>query len=108
MCRHKRRSGTKRGFSAPKHGWAAVLNSTCSAGMFHLVQPQRYLLMAEDFRIEKDSMGEMRIPARYLFGATTQRAVENFPISGIRFNRDFIRMLAVLKATCAEVNRSLG
>lgn len=53
-------------------------------------------------------MGEMRIPAGLLYGASTQRAVENFPISGLRFDRDFIRALAVVKACCAEVNGELG
>ncbi len=64
--------------------------------------------MAGDFRVEKDSMGEMRIPARFLYGASTQRAVENFPISGIRFGRDFIRVLAIIKSSCARVNEGLG
>ncbi len=63
--------------------------------------------MAQDFRIEKDSMGEMKIPSHYLYGASTQRAVENFPVSDLRFGRDFIRLLAVLKASCAEVNLEL-
>lgn len=64
--------------------------------------------MSDSFRVEKDSMGEMKLPTHALYGATTQRAVENFPVSGIRFNRDFIRVLAVLKASCAEVNQKLG
>ena len=64
--------------------------------------------MASDHRMEKDSMGEMRLPANALYGATTQRAVENFPVSGIPFSRDYIRQLAVVKASCAEVNRELG
>ncbi|MBL8086412.1 MAG: hypothetical protein JNN26_27535, partial [Candidatus Obscuribacter sp.] len=61
-----------------------------------------------DVRIEKDSMGEMKIPGHLLYGASTQRAVENFPVSNLRFSRDFIRMLAVIKASCAEVNEELG
>lgn len=61
-----------------------------------------------EFRVEKDSMGEMRTPAKSLYGATTQRAVENFPVSGLRFSRDFIRDLAIIKACCAEVNQKLG
>lgn len=64
--------------------------------------------MASEFRIERDSMGEMKIPSRYLYGASTQRAVENFPVSGIRFGRDFIRVLGLVKASCVEVNRRLG
>jgi fumarate hydratase class II len=46
-----------------------------------------------DYRIEKDSLGEVRVPADALYGAQTQRAVENFPVSGIRFPRVFIRAL---------------
>jgi fumarate hydratase, class II len=61
----------------------------------------------EKVRIEKDSMGEMKVPGEALYGATTQRAVENFPVSGIRFSRDFVRILAVVKASCAEVNKKL-
>lgn len=64
--------------------------------------------MSADFRIEKDSMGEMKIPSKFLYGASTQRAVENFPISGIRFSREFIRVLAVIKTSCAEINKELG
>jgi len=64
--------------------------------------------MSGEFRVEKDSMGEMKTPANMLYGATTQRAVENFPVSGIRFSREFIRVLALVKASCAEVNKKLG
>ncbi len=48
-------------------------------------------------RIEKDSMGEMPVPAEALYGATTQRAVLNFPISGYRFGRSFLRALGLIK-----------
>ena len=61
-----------------------------------------------DFRIEKDSLGEVKVPAEALYGAQTQRAVENFPVSGIRFPRTFIRALGLIKATAAEVNAGLG
>src|SRR5574337_312844 len=61
-----------------------------------------------DFRIEKDSLGEVKVPARALYGAQTQRAVENFPVSGIRFPRVFIRSLGLIKAVAAEVNAGLG
>src|SRR4028119_1543990 len=54
-------------------------------------------------RIEKDSMGEMRVPQDALYAAQTQRAVENFPISGLRFPRSFIRALALLKAAAGQV-----
>ncbi len=61
-----------------------------------------------DFRIERDTMGEMRVPADALYGPQTQRAVENFPISGLRFPRTFIRALGLIKACAAEVNGRLG
>ena len=59
-------------------------------------------------RIERDSMGEMEVPADALFGASTQRAVLNFPISGQRFPRAFIRALALIKEAAAETNAELG
>ncbi len=62
----------------------------------------------ENYRIEKDSLGEVKVPADALYGAQTQRAVENFPVSGIPFPRVFIRSLGLIKAVCAEVNAGLG
>ncbi len=59
-------------------------------------------------RIEKDSMGEMQVPADALWGASTQRAHLNFPISGTRFGRKFIRALGLVKYACAMANESLG
>jgi fumarate hydratase, class II len=59
-------------------------------------------------RIERDSMGEMEVPADALYGASTQRAVLNFPISGQRFPRAFIRALALVKQAAAETNGELG
>lgn len=61
-----------------------------------------------DFRIEKDSLGEVKVPVDALYGAQTQRAVLNFPVSGIRFPRVFIRSLGLIKAVTAEVNAGLG
>jgi fumarate hydratase class II len=61
-----------------------------------------------EFRIEKDSMGEMSVPAGALYGAQTQRAAENFPISGIRFSREFIRALGEIKLAAARANEALG
>ncbi|MCH7494894.1 MAG: class II fumarate hydratase, partial [Candidatus Marinimicrobia bacterium] len=58
-------------------------------------------------RIEKDSMGEMKVPADSYYGAQTQRAVENFPISGIRFSRRFIQALGMIKRAAAKVNAEL-
>jgi len=59
-------------------------------------------------RIERDSMGEMAVPADALYGASTQRAVLNFPISGQRFPRGFIRALALVKLAAADTNGGLG
>jgi fumarate hydratase class II len=59
-------------------------------------------------RIERDSMGEMEVPADALYGASTQRAVLNFPISGHRMPRRFLRALALIKLAAAETNRGLG
>jgi len=61
-----------------------------------------------EYRTERDSLGEVRIPAGALYGAQTQRAVENFPVSGLRFPRAFIQALAVIKGAAAEVNSELG
>lgn len=58
-------------------------------------------------RIERDSMGEMAVPANALYGATTARAVENFPISGIPFGRSFIRAVGLIKQSAAEANARL-
>jgi fumarate hydratase, class II len=60
------------------------------------------------YRTERDSLGEMRVPADALWGAQTQRAVENFPISGIRFPRRFIHALGVIKKAAAQANAELG
>jgi len=60
------------------------------------------------YRIEKDSMGELRVPAEALYGAQTQRAVENFPISGLTMPASFIRALGLVKAACARANQELG
>ena len=60
------------------------------------------------FRIEADSMGQMRIPEKAYWGAETQRAVENFPVSNLRFPRRFLRALGMLKRASAEANRELA
>ncbi len=59
-------------------------------------------------RTERDSMGPMEVPAGAYYGASTQRAVLNFPISGLRFSRPFIRVLGLIKLAAAEVNAELG
>jgi fumarate hydratase class II len=58
-------------------------------------------------RVERDSMGELRVPVTALWGAQTQRAVENFPISGLTMPQAFIRALGLIKATAAETNVGL-
>ena len=60
------------------------------------------------FRIESDSMGEVKVPAAAYYGAQTQRAVQNFPISGLRFPREFIRAMGLIKRAAARVNLELG
>ena len=60
------------------------------------------------FRIEKDSMGEVKVPENAKYGAQTQRAHDNFPISGIRFTRAFIKALGIIKKNAAQVNFELG
>ncbi len=60
------------------------------------------------YRIEKDSLGEVRVPENKLYGAQTQRAVDNFPISGLPMPPAFIRALGLIKYSCAETNVRLG
>jgi fumarate hydratase class II len=64
--------------------------------------------MPDGYRIEKDSLGEVGVPTDALYGAQTQRALENFPISGQRFGRGFIQALGLLKKAAAITNRELG
>jgi aspartate ammonia-lyase len=61
-----------------------------------------------DYRIEKDTLGEVPVPAKALYGAQTQRAVENYPISGLREHPTFIRAFILLKKAAALANRDLG
>jgi fumarate hydratase class II len=61
-----------------------------------------------EYRIEQDSMGGMKVPAAALYGPQTQRAVENFPVSGEPMPGEFIRALGLLKQVCARVNAGLG
>ncbi len=65
--------------------------------------------MAEQtYRTERDSMGEVKVPVDALYGAQTQRAVDNFPISDLRFSRTFIRALGLVKGAAAAANQELG
>jgi len=61
-----------------------------------------------DVRIETDSLGEVRVPADALYGAQTQRAKENFPVSSLRFPRRFVEALGTIKAAAARANKQLG
>jgi fumarate hydratase class II len=60
------------------------------------------------YRIEKDSLGEVKVPEGVYYGAQTQRAIDNFQVSGIRFGRRFIWALGLIKRACAETNEELG
>ncbi|UCG11237.1 MAG: class II fumarate hydratase [Deltaproteobacteria bacterium] len=62
----------------------------------------------QSFRVETDSMGQVMVPASAYYGAQTQRAVQNFPISGLRFPREFLRALGRIKRAAARVNLELG
>src|ERR1035438_9382181 len=68
----------------------------------------RFGTMKTQFRSESDSMGDVRVPADAYYGAQTARAVENFPISGLRFSRAFIRALGLIKKHAAATNAELG
>ena len=61
-----------------------------------------------DYRIERDFLGELKVPKDAYWGAQTQRAIENFPISGIRFGRRFIYALGLIKMAAAQTNMELG
>jgi fumarate hydratase class II len=65
-------------------------------------------MLSGSFRVEKDSLGELNVPAQALYGVQTQRAVENFSVSGLRPWRAFIWSMATIKRAAAEVNRDLG
>jgi len=60
------------------------------------------------FRTERDSMGELKVPVDALYGAQTQRAIDNFPISGLAMPREFIRALGLIKSAAAQANADLG
>src|SRR5438132_3002972 len=67
-----------------------------------------FMSNTEETRRERDSMGEMQVPVDAYYGASTQRAVLNFPISDLRFPRQFIRALGQIKQAAAQVNAGLG
>ena len=65
-------------------------------------------MTGQGYRVERDSMGEVKVPKSAYYGAQTQRAVENFPISGIGFPPRFVRALAIIKHAAVSVNQELG
>ena len=65
-------------------------------------------MSSDKFRIEKDSMGELKVPQDALYGAQTQRAIDNFPVSDLVLPRDFIQALGLIKISCARANVELG
>ncbi len=65
-------------------------------------------MAGQEYRIERDSMGEVKVPVNALYGAQTQRAVDNFPISDLRFPRTLVRALGIIKGAAASVNLDLG
>src|SRR5215467_6376428 len=79
---------------------------TAESGLYHRAMAEIKTRLPT--RVERDSMGEMEVPADALWGASTQRAVINFPISGQRFPRRFIRAQALIKGAAAEANGELG
>jgi fumarate hydratase, class II len=74
----------------------------------HLIGSRVKRVMSTEFRTETDSMGDMQVPADAYYGAQTARAVENFPISSLRFQRSFIRALGLIKKHAAITNAELG
>ena len=82
---------------------------TRSPGGKHLAPYATMTAMADDdFRIEHDTMGEVRVPAAALYKAQTQRAVENFPVSGVPIDPSLIRALGLIKGAAASTNADLG
>jgi fumarate hydratase, class II len=66
------------------------------------------MVVVEEYRLEKDTMGEVKVPNSAYYGAETQRAVQNFPVSGLRFPREFIQALALIKLSAARANMQLS
>src|ERR1700741_2950038 len=79
-----------------------------SAGSQTGTEPMSKQSASGGFRIEHDSMGELKVPEAALWGAQTQRAVDNFPVSGLRLPRTFIRAVALIKRAVAGANSRLG
>src|SRR5213594_3991699 len=93
------RPGTAR--AARTYGFIGNINAP------RALSARRRIRMTE-FRVEKDFLGEVKVPKDAYWGVQTQRAIENFPISGIRFGRRFIYALGLIKMACAQTNMELG
>src|SRR5262245_56213693 len=96
-----------RGKATRRH-WNFVASSTTMASRPPTRPQSNRGASMSKYRIEKDSLGEMRVPESAYYGAQTARAVENFPVSGIPFPRHFIRALGIIKRSCARANVELG
>src|SRR5438034_9644818 len=66
------------------------------------------MVTVEEYRLDRDSMGEVKVPSSAYYGAETQRAFQNFPISGLHLPKEFIRALALIKLSAARANMQLG
>ena len=84
------------------------LRLLASAAARRCISTSRQLASEPPMRIERDSMGEVSVPASAYYGASTQRAIDNFRISGLRLPRAFIRALGQVKQCAAVANQSLG
>src|SRR5215831_16655075 len=74
-----------------------------------IIRPCRTrMVTVEDFRLESDTMGQVKVPNSAYYGATTVRGIENFPISGLRFQTGFIESLALVKLAAARANIQLN
>src|SRR5579862_4745442 len=91
-------------YTAPRSARICIITHTAVRPAF----PLRSAGMTSSFRVERDSMGELNVPTDALWGAQTQRAVQNFPLSGMPLPRSFIAALALVKHAAARANRALG
>src|SRR3989442_13762943 len=89
-----------------------VLFSESIGSVFSLISPALFgvgiMVTVEEYRLDRDSMGEVRVPSAAYYGAETQRAVQNFPISGLRLPKEFIQAMALIKLSASPANMQLG
>ena len=89
------------------HGRSSAIGSASSSASKTSARPHNRI-MKDSFRIERDTMGDMQVPASALYGPQTARAVQNFPISGKRSPRSFIRAVGIIKSAAATTNGRMG